>query len=135
MRIAIRVVLVLAGVIVALFALVMVAAETPEVVVLHTISAEGARHTTRLWIVDDADGAWLRAGNEGSSWFRDLQGRPNVEIERSGETLAVRAVPSRDPADRARINALTAAKYGWAESLYAMVGGGAGAIPIHLEPR
>jgi hypothetical protein len=135
MRIAIRVVLVLAGVIVALFALVMVAAETPEVVLLHTTSADGASHTTRLWIVDDADGAWLRAGNEGSWWFRDLEARPNVEIERGGETLAVRAVPSRDPADRARINALTATKYGWAECLYAMVGGGNVAIPIRLEPR
>ena len=135
MRIAIRVVLGLAGVIVALFALVMVAAETPEVVALHTTGADGASHTTRLWIVDDADGAWLRAGNEGSSWFRDLEARPNVEIERGGETLAVRAVPSRDPADRARINALTATKYGWAESLYAMVGGGNVAIPIRLEPR
>ena len=47
----------------------------------------------------------------------------------------MRAVPSRDPADRARINALTAMKYGWAESLYAMVGGGDVAIPIRLEPR
>ncbi len=135
MRIAIRVVLVLAGVIVALSAVLMVAAETREVVVLHTTGADGASHTTRLWIVDDADGAWLRAGHDGLSWFRDLEARPDVAIERGGETLAVRAVPSRDPADRARINALTATKYGWAESLYAMGGGGDVAIPIRLEPR
>ncbi len=135
MRIAIRVVLVLAGVIVALFAVLMVAAETREVVVLHTTGADGASHTTRLWIVDDADGAWLRAGNDGSSWFRDLEARPDVEVERGGETLAVRAVPSRDPADRARINALTATKYGWAESFYGAMGGGRDAIPIRLEPR
>jgi hypothetical protein len=135
MRIAIRVVLVLAGVVVALFAVGMIGAESREVVVLHTTGADGARQTTRLWIVDDADGAWLRAGHDGSSWFRDLEARPDVEVERGGETLAVRAVPSRDPADRARINALTATKYGWAESLYAMVGGGDVAIPIRLEPR
>ena len=85
--------------------------------------------------MDDADGAWLRAGHDGSSWVRDPEARSDVEIERGGETLAVRAVPSRDPADRARINALTATKYGWAESLYAMVGGGDVAIPIRLEPR
>jgi hypothetical protein len=135
MRIVIRVVFVLAGVIVALFAVVLVAAETGEVVVLHTTGADGATHKTRLWIVDDASGAWLRAGNEGSSWFRDLEARPDVEVERGGATLAVRAVPSPNPADRARINALTATKYGWAESLYAMVGGGEVAIPIRLEPR
>ena len=135
MRIAIRVVLVLSGVVVALFAVGMIGAESREVVVLHTTGADGASHTTRLWIVDDADGAWLRAGHDGSSWFRDLEARPDAEVERGGETLAVRAVPSRDPVDRARINVLTATKYGWAESLYAMVGGGDVAIPIRLEPR
>jgi hypothetical protein len=136
MRIAIRVVLVLAGVVVASFAVGMIGAESREVVVLHTTGADGARQTTRLWIVDDADGAWLRAGHDGSSWFRDLEARPDVEVERGGETLAVRAVPSRDPADRARINALTATKYGWAESLYGMVSSrDDAAIPIRLEPR
>jgi hypothetical protein len=135
MRIAIRVVLVLAGMVVALLVVAMVGAETREVVVLHTTGADGASHTTRLWIVDDVDGAWLRGGNPGSSWLRDLEARPDVEVERGGETLGVRAFPSHDPADRARINALTATKYGWAESLYAMVGGGRVAIPIRLEPR
>ena len=61
MRIAIRVVVVLSGVVVALFAVSMIGAETGEVVVLHTIDADGASHTTRLWIVDDAGEAWLRA--------------------------------------------------------------------------
>jgi hypothetical protein len=136
MRIAVRVVLVLSGVVAALFAVGMIGAETGEVVVLHTTGADGASHTTRLWIVDDADGAWLRAGHDGSSWFRDLEARSDVEVERGGETLAVRAVPSRDPADRARINALTATKYGWAESLYGMVSRrDEAAIPIRLEPR
>src|SRR3990172_3563933 len=124
MRIAIRVVLVLSGVVVALFAVGIIGAESREVVVLHTTGADGASHTTRLWIVDDADGAWLRAGHDGSSWFRDLEARPDVEVERGGETLGVRAVPSRDPADRARINALTATKEGWAERLYGMGGSG-----------
>jgi hypothetical protein len=136
MRIAIRAGLVLSGMVVALFAVGMIGAETGEVVVLHTTGADGASLTTRLWIVDDADGAWLRAGHDGSSWFRDLEARPDVEVERGGETLAVRAVPSRDAADRARINALTATKYGWAESLYGMVSSrDDAAIPIRLEPR
>src|SRR5512145_21212 len=136
MRIAIRVALVLTGVIVALVAFGIYGAESGEVVVLHTTGADGAGHTTRLWIVDDTDGAWLRAGHDGSSWFRDLEARPDVEVERGGETLAVRRGPSRDPVDRARINVLTAAKYGWAESLYGMVSSrDDAAIPIRLEPR
>jgi hypothetical protein len=135
MRIAIRIVLVLTGVIVALVAVGVIGAESGEVIVLHTTGADGAGHTTRLWIVDDTDGAWLRAGHDGLPWFRDLEARPDVAIERGGETLAVRAVLSRDPADHARINALTATKYGWRESLYVMVGGGRVAIPIRLDPR
>jgi hypothetical protein len=135
MGIAIRIVLLLAGVLVAVVAVGIIGAESGEVIVLHTTDADGADHTTRLWIVDDADGAWLRAGHDGLPWFRDLEARPNVAIERGGEILAVRAVPSRDPADHARVNALTATKYGWRESLYAMVGGGKVAIPIRLDPR
>jgi hypothetical protein len=48
----------------------------------------------------------------------------------------VRTSPSRDPARRARINALTATKYGWAESLYGVVSHrDDDAIPIRLDPR
>lgn len=130
MRIVIPVVFVLAIVAIGIFG-----AENGEVVVLYTTGANGASHTTRLWIVDDADGAWLRAGHDGSSWFRDLEARPDVEVERGGETLAVHAVPSRDPADLARITALTATKYGWAANLYTMVGGRRVAIPVRLDPR
>ena len=135
MRIASRIALVLAGVLVAFAAVGIIGAESGEVIVLHTTGADGASRTTRLWIVDDADGAWLRAGHDGLPWFRDLEERPEVAIERGGETLAVRAVPSRDPADFARISALTATKYGWRERLYVMVGGGKIAIPIRLDPR
>ncbi len=130
-----RVLLVFVGVIVALIAVGVFGAESGEVVVLHTTRADGADRTTRLWIVDDADGAWLRAGHDGLPWFRDLEARPDVTIERGGETLTMRAVPSREPADHARIGALTATKYGWRESLYTLVGGGRIAIPVRLDPR
>jgi hypothetical protein len=134
MRIVFGVVFVLALVAIGLFG-----AESREVVVLHTTASDRTSQQTRLWVVDDADGAWLRAGHDASSWFQALSARPDVEVERGGETLAVRAVPSRDAADRARINALMATKYGWAESLHdwviGMVGVRDDAIPIRLEPR
>jgi hypothetical protein len=134
MRIVIGVVFVLALVAIGIFG-----AEGRDVVVLHTTAADGTSEQTRLWVVDDADGAWLRAGHDGSSWFQALSAHPDVKVERGSETLAVRAVPSRDPADRARIDGLMATKYGWAESLHAwvtrMVGVREDAIPIRLEPR
>jgi hypothetical protein len=84
MRMAIRVVLVLTGLIVALVAIGIIGAESGEVIVLHTTGADGAGHTTRLWIVDDADGAWLRAGHDGLPWFRDLEARPDVAMNGAG---------------------------------------------------
>lgn len=132
---ATRVVLVLAGAIAVAILGGAIGAESGEVVVLHTVNADGTSRTTRLWIVDDVDGAWLRAGHDGLPWFRNLEARPDVEIERGGETLAMRAAPSRDPADHARITSLTATKYGWRERAYAMVGGGKVAIPVRLDPR
>ena len=130
-----RIVLVLAGLIIALAAVGVIGAESGEVIVLHTTGEDGVRRTIRPWIVDDTYGAWLRAGHDGLPWFRALEARPAVAIERGGRTLAVRAVPSRDPADHARSGALTATKYGWRESLYALVGGGRAAVPVRLDPR
>ena len=103
MRIAIRVVLVLAGVIVALFAVVMVAAETREVIVLHTTGADGASHTTRLWIVDDADGAWLlrsaTTARRGSATSRRAPTRrSNGAARRSPCARFPRATPPIAPA-------------------------------------
>jgi hypothetical protein len=113
-------------------ALEMCAAESGEVVVLRTTDASGAARETRLWVVDDAGHAWLRAGNAGSSWFRNLGERPDVEVVRGNETLRVRAVPQPDV--RARVNELMLEKYGWADRYIGALFGRDDTIPIRLDP-
>ena len=71
-----------------------------EVVTLHTASPDG-EVTTRIWIVDEAGYAWLRAGVPENGWLLRIDADPEVVIERGGESLRFRAVPVRnDPALR-----------------------------------
>jgi hypothetical protein len=111
----------------------MIAAESGEVVVLRTTDAAGGTHETRLWVVDDAGHAWLRAGNPASSWLANLQARPEVEVTRGGTGAPYRAVP--EPAARDRINELMRAKYGWADRYISALFGRDDATPIRLDPR
>lgn len=115
------------------FAVEMIAAENGEVVVLRTSDDAGALQETRLWVVDEGGRPWLRAGHEGAGWFRRLRARPDVEIVRGDETLAVRAIP--DPTAAARVNARMAEKYGWADAYIGTLFSREGAIPVRLDPR
>jgi len=133
LRILVRVAVALLVVLLTVGALEMVAAESGEVVVLRTTDAAGAPHETRLWIVDDGNHSWLRAGNEASSWFVLLRERPDVEVVRGEETLPVRAVP--EVGARTRINGLMHEKYGWADSYIGTLFGRDDTIPIRLDPR
>jgi hypothetical protein len=130
-RIVARIIVVLLAVLVAITAGSMLASESGEVVVLHTIDAAGAPHETRLWVVDDAGRPWLRAGSADSGWFAQLRDRPDVRILRNGQTLQVRAVP--EVAARGRINDLMSEKYGWADAYIGFFFGREDAVPIRLE--
>ena len=89
-----------------------------EVIVLRTEDAGGGWLVTRLWIVDGDGVSWLHGGD--SKWMRNLRARPNVEIERGGETHRYRAaaVPGPHP----KIHELLRAKYGVADRWVRFVG-------------
>jgi hypothetical protein len=89
-----------------------------EVVVLRTERADGTRLERRLWVVDDGGVAWLHGGD--SEWMRNLEARPEVEVERGGQTHRYRAeaVPGPHP----RIDELLRAKYGLADRWVRFVG-------------
>jgi hypothetical protein len=107
-----------------------VASESGEVVVVRTPDPQTE---TRLWVVDDAGQQWIRAGNPQSSWLLALQKNSAIEVERDGKTVAYTAVP--DVPSRERINALFAAKYGWADAYIGALFGRDDATPIRLAPR
>lgn len=132
LRILVRTVLAVVAVLVAVVALEIIASESGEVVVLRTTDADGGPHETRLWIVDDGSHAWLRAGHDGSGWYRQLRERPEVAVVRGDRTLRARAVP--EVGARPRINALMREKYGWADAYIGALFGRDDAIPIRLDP-
>jgi hypothetical protein len=124
----------LVALVVAIFALQIIASETGEVVVLHARDATGEVVETRLWVVDMDGAQYLRAGDAGSGWFGRLSANPEVEVERAGRAAAYLAVP--EPARNAALNVLMREKYGWRDRIISlMVGDRDAAIPVRLEPR
>ncbi len=133
MRWIVRLGIGLVGVGVALAALLFVASEyAGEVVILHTLDAEGRLHATHLWIVEEEGDLWLRAGQAESGWYRRLQARPEVELERAGEPRRYRAVPMPDRT--ARINQRMAEQYGWVDRVIGLMRDPDGAVAVRLAP-
>lgn len=133
MRLLLRIVGLLVALVVVVFGLSMVASESGEVVTLRTNDAEGKPKETRVWVVDDAEKQWLRAGNPQSSWLLDIQRSPIVQVEREGQQALYTAVPQ--PELRDRLNPLFAEKYGWADAYIGALFGRDDATPIRLDPR
>ena len=120
-------------VVVILFGLERYASERVEVVVLHTHDASGAAHDTRLWIVDHDGSAWLRAGGPESGWYKRVAADPAISVTRGATEVRYRATAV--PEQRAVINELMAAKYGWGDRFIGwIIGGRETAIPVRLEP-
>ena len=112
------------------FALQMIASETGEVVVLHSLE-DGTEVTTRLWVVEYDGDLWLRGGPD-SGWRLRVVEVPSVALERQGQRLICDAEAA--PALRDRINALMAEKYGWRDRVIeALVGGRDQDIPMRLR--
>ena len=105
-----------------------------EVVTLRTTNTAGEEHSTRLWIVEESGFAWLRVGQPGARWHRDLLARPVVEVVRGGETQTYRAVPVETPEARQSINQRVAEKYGLAETVISWMHDESAVVPIRLEP-
>jgi hypothetical protein len=89
-----RILVGVAGLVLALGAFYFALAESAEVVVLETRDATGA-HSTRLWVIDDAGSAWLRTGDPTSPWLARLRANPEVVVARRGERREYRAPPRR----------------------------------------
>lgn len=109
--------------------------ESGEVVVLRTLDTNGVAHETRLWVIDQGDEIWIRAGDPGSRWLARLRHNPNVELTRDDETRPYRAVPAEAAETRDRINAQLEAKYGFAHRVMDAIADYSAAVPIRLDPR
>ena len=116
--------------------LMVAASESGEVVVLRSRDAAGDVHETRLWIVEDAGFAWLRAGSPESGWYARLQAQPAVEVVRGDATLLFTAEPEHGPARVATTNRLMAEKYGWGDRVISLSAPSReSSVAVRLVPR
>ncbi len=105
-----------------------------EVVTLTSRDAQGEAHETALWVVDQGDEIWLRAGNPDNAWLQNLRANPEVELERGDATLTYRAALVEEAETREQINASMAEKYGASNSLVELFASHDQSVPIRLDP-
>lgn len=111
------------------------AGEQVEVAVLRTVDDTGARHDTKLWVVDHDGAPWVRVARPERHWFQRLQRHPEIEIVRGGGApQPVVAKPDASPEAKAALDAAFRAKYGATDWWYGVLLRRA-AVPVRLEPR
>ncbi len=115
------------------FAAVLLASDFGgEVVTLTTTGKGGSRHDTKVWIVEDHNQLWIRAGQPASAWLLRLQAEPRVTMTRNGESADYRAVVV--PKQQERINRLMAEDYGWADTVISVMRDSGETTAIRLDP-
>jgi hypothetical protein len=105
---------------------------TGEVATLYTTDGVGKTHTTSIWVIDHGHETWIRSLDPTSPWLDRLISDPEVRLQRGDALIAYHATPLTQR--RARINALMAERYGWAEWILAKVEGRDEAVPVYLDP-
>ncbi len=105
---------------------------TGEVATLYTTDGVGKTYTARIWVIDHGHEVWIRSLDPTSAWLDRLVGQPEVQLQRGGGLIAYRATPLTNR--RARINALMAERYGWAEWILSRIEDRDDVVPVYLEP-
>jgi hypothetical protein len=116
-------------------AITLIALEGREVAVVRTRDAAGVTRETRVWVADHDGASWVEAATPERPFYRDLLAQPAVELVRRHETLPVVAHPEPGADGHARIRALLAAKYGWADCWVALLQDTSRSVAIRFDPR
>ena len=107
--------------------------EQTEVARLRTFDARSVVHETRLWIVDQPDGAWVRVARPERQWFKRLRAQPEIEIIRNGGApQKMRATPDPSTETKLRIDRAFRDKYGLVDWWYGVLLR-SNPIPVRLE--
>jgi len=86
-------------------------AETEEIEI-ETSAPDGGSHRTIIWIMVDADEAFVRSVNGSTArWYREAVANPRVTIHADGRELAAQVVAAPDPESVGRVNDALRAKY------------------------
>ncbi len=110
-----------------------VAGEQTEVARLRTFDARSVVHETKLWVVDQPDGAWVRVARPERQWFQRLRKNPEIEVIRNGAApRKLRATPDLSTDTKLRIDRAFREKYGIVDWWYGVVLR-SNPIPVRLE--
>ena len=131
-----RIVRVVVGVVAALLLVgvaTFVAGERTEVARLRSFDERGVVHETKLWVVDQPDGTWVRVARPERQWFARLRKNPEIEIIRhDAAPLKLRATPDLSTDTKLRIDRAFREKYGIVDWWYGVVLR-SNPIPVRLE--
>ena len=105
---------------------------TGEVATLYTTDSGGHSYTTRIWVVDHGHETWIRSLDPTADWLDRIINQPDVQLRRGGSIADFRATPQIDR--RARVNALMAERYGWAEWILSRIEDRDDSVPVYLDP-
>jgi hypothetical protein len=102
-----------------------------ETAVLHIPPTDRNQDTfVTLWVVEDAEGPWIRAESPSRLWLEQLRDDALVELTWNGRTSRYRASRRDSPETRAYVDRLFRAKYGPADRIRALQPGPS--VPIRL---
>jgi hypothetical protein len=105
-----------------------------EIVKLVSVDAIGREHVTQLWVVDFANGSYLRADSPDAGWLARLRGDPEVTLKRGDGEAQFRAVCEEGRLIRGQVNRAMSEKYGFADRLWGRFSDHARAVPVRLVP-
>ena len=105
------------------------------VIEILTIDPDGANRDTNVWVAALDGHGYVRTND--SRWFQNLTRDPDAAIRFGGVEYPVRAGLVRDPALRARVDAVFAEKYPistWIAQLFGRTGG-VNCLELSARPR
>jgi hypothetical protein len=105
-----------------------------ETVVLRIPPTDLSQDTyVHLWVVEDAQGLWLRAESPDRLWLRYLSDSPVVELRRHDKAQKYIATVDDTPRARNHVGPMFRAKYGFADEARALLG--RQSVPVRLLRR
>ena len=105
------------------------AVETIEIL---SENPDGSAQETTVWLVVLDGEGYIRTGN--TSWYPNLQRKPEIAVRILDKEYAVTAQPVPDPAQIERVEAVFNQKYGWSDTIRGWIFRGTPNI-VKLVPR
>ena len=134
----IRRLLIAVGIVLALGAtfmlsIILVSEAGTEVVTIETEEPDGSVRRTRLWVVDDGNFAWLRAGMGPVPWLEQATAKGTLVMTRNGDRDVYKVDVFDDPVSRKRIHAMMREKYGAKDRYIDLIRDGDRSVAVRLE--